>query len=113
MTHSTITSITYRPKDAEAKPEDQSSISQPVVCIEIIDTGPGIAEEDQPRVFEKFYRCPDSATNQRGNGLGLSLAQQVARLHGGQIRLESRSGCGSHFTLELPATTMVRSGLGH
>jgi len=105
--------VTIRCHYPEAKPEDQSSISQPVVCIEIIDTGPGIAEEDQPRVFEKFYRCPDSATNQRGNGLGLSLAQQVARLHGGQIRLESRSGCGSHFTLELPATTMVRSGLGH
>ncbi|TWT98701.1 sensor histidine kinase [Neorhodopirellula pilleata] len=105
--------IIIRCHHPDPKPERETSASRSFVCIEIIDNGPGIAEEDHSRIFEKFYRCQDSAASQRGNGLGLSLAQEVARLHGGDIRLESQPGQGSHFILELPATGVARSGLGH
>lgn len=104
--------VTIRCQHPATEPEDETSASRPVVCIEILDNGPGIAAEDQPHVFEKFFRCQNSAASQRGNGLGLSLAREVARLHGGDIRLESQPGHGCHFTLELPAAGVARSGVG-
>lgn len=73
------------------------------VRIVVSDTGVGIAEQDQPHVFEKFYRA--AATDIQaipGTGLGLAIAREVARLHGGEIRLESAVGKGSTFTVELP-----------
>ncbi len=68
--------------------------------VSVRDTGPGIAEADLPRLFERFYRG-DRARHLPGNGLGLSLALAVARAHGGDIAVRSGSG-GSTFTLRLP-----------
>jgi signal transduction histidine kinase len=73
------------------------------VLIAVRDTGIGIAPDDQARVFEKFYRAADDAVQTLpGTGLGLALAREVARLHGGEILLESERGKGSTFTVELP-----------
>ena len=70
---------------------------------EVADTGVGIAPEQIERVFERFYRCQDSRTSDvPGTGLGLSLARDVARLHGGDVKLESVLDKGSRFVLELP-----------
>ena len=72
------------------------------VRLEIADSGLGIAPDEQPRVFERFYRC-DASRSDRGGGLGLSLALAFARAHGGTIELVSEPGRGSAFTLVLPA----------
>ena len=74
------------------------------VAVDVIDTGIGISEADQAKVFEKFYRAKDSRLETvAGSGIGLSLAREIARLHQGEITLESELNKGSTFTLSLPA----------
>ena len=68
--------------------------------IRISDTGPGIAEEEQTRVFSRFYRSP-SAWDKEGVGLGLCLARQIAEEQGGYVKLESSPGRGCRFSLYL------------
>jgi len=70
-------------------------------CIAIQDTGIGIAPENIPHIFERFYRV-DPARRAGGNGLGLSIVDWVIRAHEGSIRVESQVGQGSTFTLSLP-----------
>lgn len=71
--------------------------------VAVQDTGVGIGPDDRERVFEKFYRCKNPlVANVKGSGLGLAIARDVARLHGGDITLESEPGKGSTFTLTLP-----------
>ncbi len=69
--------------------------------IRISDTGPGIAEEEQTRVFSRFYRSP-SVRDKEGVGLGLCLARQIAEEQGGYVKLESSPGRGCRFSLYLP-----------
>ncbi len=70
----------------------------------VADNGPGISAEDQPHIFDKFYRSRDArVSEQSGNGLGLTFAREIARLHGGDIRVQSRPQEGSRFTVALPA----------
>jgi len=72
------------------------------VIIAVTDSGPGIPEQEQSRIFERFYRGDKSRTAQ-GSGLGLSLALAFARAHGGDITVASHPGTGSTFMLILPA----------
>jgi two-component system sensor histidine kinase VicK len=73
------------------------------IHIEVADTGIGISKQDMEKVFEKFYRAKDErVANIVGSGLGLSIAREVARLHGGDITAESELNKGSTFTLTLP-----------
>ncbi len=74
------------------------------------DTGCGIAAEDLPHVFEKFYRCRHSAAPVQGTGLGLAIAAELAAGHGGRITAESRPGHGSTFTVWLPPERIVELG---
>lgn len=69
----------------------------------VTDTGIGIAPEDQPRIFQEFFRT-QAARNlvAEGTGLGLSIVQSIAEAHGGVCTVESRPGAGSTFTLRLP-----------
>jgi signal transduction histidine kinase len=71
--------------------------------IAVSDTGPGIAPEHLPRLFERFYRA-DAARSRGdgGTGIGLAIARSVVEAHGGRIRAESRLGQGSVFTFDLP-----------
>jgi heavy metal sensor kinase len=71
------------------------------VNIHVEDTGLGIAEEDLPRIFERFYRC-DQSRSQSGIGLGLSLARAIAKGFGGDISVKSIQNQGSSFVVELP-----------
>ncbi len=76
--------------------------------VEVRDTGPGIAPDEQQKVFEKFYRASGARhSGVTGSGLGLALAAQIARLHGGEITLESEPGCGCTFTARLPRGTQA------
>ena len=69
----------------------------------ITDTGIGIASEELPRVFERFYRSNDDRVRDiTGSGLGLALAQEIARLHGGDVDVESTLDKGSTFRLSIP-----------
>lgn len=71
--------------------------------IEVTDTGIGIAPEEVEKVFDRFYRSRDERVGEiTGTGLGLTLAREVARLHGGDITVDSRPDQGSTFTLWLP-----------
>jgi len=72
------------------------------VRIEVTDTGPGVAPEDQPRVFDRFYQAARHRDLRGSGGLGLAIVRRVAELHGGQAGLRSRPGSGSTFFIELP-----------
>ena len=82
------------------------------IRVDVEDNGQGIAEEEQARVFEKFFRGAETRnSDQRGNGLGLAFAREIARLHGGDIELQSIVGEGSVFTMRLPVGGRSRSGV--
>jgi len=70
-------------------------------AVSVADTGPGISAEETPRIFERFFR--GQAGRAGGTGLGLAIARWIAEEHGGRIEVDSRPGCGSIFTVWLPA----------
>jgi signal transduction histidine kinase len=75
--------------------------------VSVSDTGPGIAADDQQRIFEEFQQVDSSSTREKGGtGLGLSISKKIIELHGGRIWIESELGRGSTFRFTLP----VRSG---
>jgi two-component system sensor histidine kinase KdpD len=84
------------------------------VEVEVADRGPGIAQEDAERVFDKFYRVREGEGG--GVGLGLTICRGIVSAHGGRIWVEPRSGGGAafHFTLPLqepaPARADARAG---
>jgi two-component system sensor histidine kinase SenX3 len=79
------------------------------VFIEVRDEGPGLADEDHERVFERFYRVDRSRSRELGGtGLGLSLVKWTAEAHGGRVELTSAEGRGSVFRIVLPSAD--RSG---
>ncbi len=77
--------------------------AEPVLRVTVRDTGIGIAEQDQPRVFEEFFQVRGTLQAQaKGSGLGLPFARRLAVLLGGDLTLVSVPGAGTTFTLELP-----------
>ena len=91
---------------ARRSPRDPGSS----VWIAVSDTGIGIAQSDQDRIFEEFEQVRPSGRGdsiQRGTGLGLSISRKLARLLGGELRVQSELGRGATFTLMLPITAPV------
>jgi two-component system sensor histidine kinase MprB len=78
--------------------------------LEVRDHGPGIAAEDLPRVFDRFYRAP-SARGLPGSGLGLAIVRQTAEAHGGAVRAANDPGGGARLTLELAPLEMTDADL--
>jgi two-component system sensor histidine kinase MprB len=74
--------------------------------VRVHDHGPGIAEEDLPRVFDRFYRAP-GARGMPGSGLGLAIVRHFAETHGGSVHAQSGPGTGATLALELPALAMT------
>ena len=71
------------------------------LVLRVADTGFGIAPEDLPRIFDRYWQSSDGA-RARGSGLGLSIAQGIVEAHGGRIWVESALGDGSTFAFTLP-----------
>jgi signal transduction histidine kinase len=72
--------------------------------VSVTDTGPGIPEEHQARIFEQFHQVDSSNTKAKGGtGLGLAIAKEIVEMHGGRIWVESTVGKGSTFQMEIPA----------
>jgi PAS domain S-box-containing protein len=73
------------------------------ICLEVEDTGTGIAEQDQDKIFERFQQVDGSnARKQEGTGLGLAITRHLVQMHGGTIKVKSKLGKGSTFTVRLP-----------
>jgi len=80
-----------------------TSTSDGMVTIDVTDNGIGIPLEDQPRIFERFYRVDRSRSREMGGtGLGLSIVKHVVQSHGGTIEVDSTLGEGSRFSMRLP-----------
>ncbi len=80
------------------------SIRADFVEVSIADTGRGIASEDLPRIFERFYQADKARPSRQGSGLGLAIAKEVVEAHGGRIGVESVEGLGTRFTVALPVS---------
>jgi signal transduction histidine kinase len=73
------------------------------LSVRVKDTGIGITDADQEKIFDRFFRAQDPRVAKiTGTGLGLTLAREVVRLHGGEISVESQLNRGSTFILMLP-----------
>jgi len=89
--------------DEEGEVRFKIEVGSNEILFHIEDTGIGIAQNDASKVFEKFYRSDDKRVRAvTGSGLGLSYTQEVARLHGGSVTLNSELNVGSRFTFSLP-----------
>jgi two-component system, NtrC family, sensor histidine kinase KinB len=83
-----------------------AEVKNGVVRFTVSDPGKGIPKEYQARLFEKFFRVPDNE-DQKGTGLGLYIAKEIVRGHGGDIGVESEAGKGSTFWFTLPKAKIV------
>ena len=95
--------IKYTPTGGHVRLEAEHEGNE--IRFHVEDTGIGIAEEEIPKLFERFFRSSDPRVNEiEGTGLGLAFAQDVARLHGGRIEVASELNKGSRFSLILPSS---------
>ena len=79
------------------------------MVLTVADNGPGIPEEDLPRVFERFYRVDKARSRAAGGtGLGLSIVRDTVRRHGGWVTVRARQPEGSVFTVGFPAVPEKR-----
>lgn len=84
------------------------------ILLQVWDTGPGIREEEQARIFEEFYQVPGrlpQGEQKRGLGLGLAIVRRLANLMGAPLGMRSRVGHGTVFALELPLGHATRAGV--
>jgi signal transduction histidine kinase len=80
-----------------------ASASDGCITVVVRDSGPGIAESDQARIFEEFQQADSSiARNKGGTGLGLTISKRIIELHGGRMWVESAPGSGATFSFTIP-----------
>jgi K+-sensing histidine kinase KdpD/CheY-like chemotaxis protein len=81
----------------------RAKLTEGEITVSVMDTGMGISEEDQTKVFEKFKQVGDTLTNKpKGTGLGLTISKEIIEVHGGKISVKSKEGKGSTFSFTLP-----------
>ena len=99
ISHLLDNALKYSPSDAAISIEAGLSNGRVVICVS--DRGPGIAEEEQKKIFDKFYRGT-AQRNLKGSGMGLAIAQEIIGAHGEEIQVTSKIGMGSQFCFSLP-----------
>ena len=93
--------IKHSPEGATVRVETEPMDS--AVRLWVVDSGPGIAPEEQSRIFDLFYRVGSELRREtKGVGIGLAIVKHIAEAHGGRVLVESTPGAGSRFALELP-----------
>jgi signal transduction histidine kinase len=93
--------VKFTPEGGQIKVE--ANLGDSAAIVSVIDTGIGIAKEDQEAIFEEFRQVGSNYAHKReGTGLGLTLTRKFVELHGGKIWVESEAGKGSKFTFTLP-----------
>ena len=81
----------------------EASVSDGAFRLAVRDTGPGIAPDDQAKIFEEFQQVDNTSTREKGGtGLGLAISKRIVEMHGGHILVDSALGKGSTFTINLP-----------
>jgi two-component system, OmpR family, sensor histidine kinase SenX3 len=98
-----VNAVAYSPPGTRVAVARRAAAGGAAVEISVTDQGLGIAESDQPRIFERFYRVdPARSRDTGGTGLGLAIVRRVCENHGGEVTVWSRLGEGATFTLRLP-----------
>ncbi len=95
--------VKYSPEGSTVEVTIRASTALSLAFLDVSDQGPGIAPEEQARIFDRFYRSESARrSGQSGLGLGLSIVKEIARHHGGSVMVTSVPGRGSKFSLTLP-----------
>jgi heavy metal sensor kinase len=95
--------VKYTERGSVAVRVERGPGNPPSIRFVVADTGPGIAAEHLPRLFERFYRADESRSREQGGvGLGLAIAHSIAAAHGGAVEVASEFGCGTTFVVTLP-----------
>ena len=92
-------SIKYAP-EGDIRITGQTRPDKVILCVS--DQGPGIAPEDLPHVFDRFYRAPEASRQTKGAGLGLYLSRAIVEAHGGNMWVDPESGHGARICFSLP-----------
>jgi PAS domain S-box-containing protein len=92
--------IKYSPMGGEIRINGQLRLEQVIICVS--DQGDGVAPEDIPHIFDRFYRSQKATRNTKGAGLGLFLAKAVIEAHGGHIWVDPKPGAGARICFSLP-----------
>jgi signal transduction histidine kinase len=94
--------VRYTPKGGEI--HVRAARRDDTVRLAVCDTGVGIDQAEQDRVFDRFYRAEQSRSRETGGaGLGLSICRRIVELHGGTIRIDSEKTAGTTVTVDLPS----------
>ncbi len=92
----------FPPNESLAAPQCELVSPLPKIRIEIADTGCGISQSDQEKIFDRFFRVENSVHTEQGTGLGLSIVRGIIEKHGGEVRMASELGTGTTFWFDLP-----------
>ena len=99
----------YTPPNGQIRVEINENIIKNRLEIQISDTGIGIPETDLPRIFERFYRADRARSRDSGGtGLGLSIVKHLMQAHQGRIKVSSKVGEGTTFTLIFPKDIKIK-----